>query len=251
MKYISGLSVVFLILVLLIGCGGGGGGGGGGTGTGTYSYQQVTGYLSTGAMLDTRNLLVGDSVQLYITGFDKNLNLKSFTASGWKTDAPATVATLTSAGALTAVGVSNQTYKIQVVYQGLTYSANLLVSPTQAIVTGIVRNVSNPIGDVGVDFYDKTGAQVGVSYTARDGTFRASVPVTAVSFTIDMSLADPKNYYYYTQYGYGTADYLEAATCLTALPTLSLASPTALPNPIVPDERAGQAPPPPPTGCVG
>jgi hypothetical protein len=253
---VAGWSFVVTMLAMLIGCGGGGGGAGGGGGGGTtggqYQNPMVTAYGSQNQMLDTRALLVGDVIQLDITAYNQSNQFVVLPASGWKTNAPSSVATLSSSGQLTAVGASATTYAIEVNFNGTNYTANLIVSAPLDLVTGLVRNSSNPIRNVIVDFYDKSGNQVGVTYTARDGTFRASVPGTATQYTIDMSLADPGNIYYYPQFTYGTNEYLEGTpSCLTALPTpLSSTAVTPLPNPVIPYLRS-IGPPPPPTGCVG
>jgi hypothetical protein len=197
-------------------------------------------------------LVPGDTIQLDITGYDSKGNRVKVPASGWQTTAPGSVATLTSGGLLTAVAASSSSYTIQVTYAGITYSTGLTVTTSQDLITGLVRNVSNPINNVGVDFFNSSGVQVGTAFTSADGTFRASVPATAVQFSIDMSLADPGNFYYYTEFAYNSGVYLEANTCLAKLPQpLSAVSPTSLPAPIVPQEKAGGQPPPPPTGCVG
>ena len=255
MKRFAGWSAVIALVILIIGCGGGGGGSGsgsGGTSGGTYHDFQVTAYGGADQMLDTRNIVVGDVIQLNITARDANENLVILNASAWSINAPSTVATLSSSGVLRAVGSSGNTvYVIKGLYGGVLYKVNLTVSAAQDLVTGIVRNTANPIEDAIVDFYDINGNRLAVAYTARDGTFRGSVPSTATQFTIDMSLADPGNVYYYTQFAYGTQEFLEGTSCLTPLPTpLSATVPTALPNPVVPDLRS-VGPPPPPTGCLG
>jgi len=244
--------VLLSLSVLLVGCGGGGGGGGGGgSTTGQYTSLGVTGYTTNSQMLDPHDLIPGDVIQLDITGFNSKNVLVVLPVSGWRTNAPSSVATLGSGGLLTAVSASPTTYTIEVTVAGTTYTSGLVVTAQHDLITGLVRNPSDGIGSAIVDFYNAAGHQVGQAYTSRDGTFRASVPSTSTKFTIDMSAADPGNYYYYPQFTYGNEEYLEATTCLTPLPTtLSAINPTPLPNPIVPAERT-LGPPDPPTGCVG
>ena len=203
-------------------------------------------------MIDLRNLVVGDSIQLAITARDSNNNLVVLPATGWRTSAPTGVATITSGGLLTALGSSSGSgYPVSVVFGGVTYSGTVVVSPLQDLVTGIVRNATNPIEGALVQFFDATGKQVGTSYSARDGSFRASVPGTTTRFTINLSVVDPKATYYYPQFGYNGDEYLVGTSCLAKLPgTLSSTVPTALLTPIVPDLKSG-GPPPPPTGCLG
>ncbi len=248
-----GVIAVFAILALVIGCGGGGGGGGtsGGTTSGAVHGQQVTGYEggSSSIMIDLRSLVPGDQVQLQITARDTNNNLVVLSAAGWTTNAPSSVATVTSAGLLSAVGVSSGNYQVTVVYKGARYTANLNIVAAQAFVTGRVSDSSIAVQNAMIDFFDSAGKQVGAAYTARDGTFRASVPTTAVKFSLDMSIPDPGFVFYYNEFAYANNTYLEQTTCLAKLPgTLSTTTPTALTTAIVPFLRS-LGPPPPPTGC--
>lgn len=242
---------------MIIGCGGGGGGGGTatsstGTTSGTYHSPEVTGYVgsSAGPMLDTRNVYVGETVQLQITARDTSNNLVVLNGVNWVTTAPPTIATVTSAGVLTGIGSSSgKAYTIYGSYKGTRYSANLIVTAQQDLVTGIVRNASEAIASGIVLFYNASGKQVGEAYTTRDGSFQASVPSTATRFTINLSLVDPSSIYFYKEFAYGSNNYLEGTSCLAPLPSpLSAANATALPNDIVVFLQT-LGPPPPPTGC--
>lgn len=211
----------------------------------------MTGYNPSKLMLDPHDLVPGDVIQLTITGYNTKGNLVVIPVSGWRTNAPSSVARLSSGGLLTAVAASSTTYTIEVVYGGTTYTSGVSVSAAGAVITGVVRNPSDGINEAIVDFYNKSGIRVGRAYTSRDGSFRASVPSTTLKFSIDMSLADPGNYYYYPQFTYGSNVYLEGTTCLTPLPSpLTSGGVTNLPSPIIPAERT-LGPPDPPTGCVG
>lgn len=255
MKGTSGKLAALGLLGLIMGCGGGGGGGGSnGGGTPNPLYQvSIIQPSDSSRMIDPGTLFIGDSLQLQITSRDTNGKLITIPASGWTTNAPSNVATVSSSGVLVALASSgtNQ-YVVQVNVGGATYSATISVSPSQYIVTGLVRNTSNVgIESVAVLAYNGTTTLVGQTHTSRAGTFRMSVPSSAVRFTVDMSKADPGHVYYFTQFGYGSKEYLDGISCLTPLPTpLSSLAPTPLPNDIVPD-LISLGPPPPPTGCVG
>jgi hypothetical protein len=202
-------------------------------------------------MIDLRNLVVGDTIQLDITARNTSDGLVTVPVSGWTTTAPSSVATVSSSGQLTAISTTgSNSYIVQVTYGGVIYTAPLTISALQDIVTGEVENSSNAIENAIVDFYDANSAQVGTAYTARDGSFRASVPATAVRFTIDLSLPDPTGALYYPEFAYGSNSYLNGTSCLAALPTLSASVPTALPAVILPYARSSGSPPPPPTGCL-
>jgi len=244
------------LLILVIGCGGGGGGGTStgttGTTSGTYHSTEATGYVgnSAGSMLDTRNVYVGETVQMEITARDSNNNLVELNGVNWTTTAPKNIATVSSSGVLTGIGSSaGKSYTISGSYNGSRYSAILIVNPDQDLVTGKVRNASEPIASAIVLFYNASGTKVAEAYSTRDGTFVASVPTTATRFTISLSLADPTNAYYYQEFAFGSNNYIDGTSCLAPLPTpLSAANATALPNDIVVFLQS-LGPPPPPTGC--
>jgi len=259
LKRISGWLIVIALFGQIMGCGGGGGGGSsastGGT-TGALHSLQATLYLQpSNTMLDPRSLLVGDQGQLEITGRDSNNNLVVVAASGWATNAPPNVATISSGGAITANGASTSTYTISVKYGGLTYSASLAVAVAQSIVTGVVNNGTNAVQFAAVDIFNASGTSVGTAYTARDGTFRASVPSTATQFTVDMAVADPGNTIYFDVFAYGPASniavYLENKACLANLPALTAGGATPLASAVVLYPKSTGLPPPPPTGCLG
>lgn len=264
------LAIVALVVMLSSACGGGGGGGtsdGSTNSTGTTSTTAgSTGTIindriapvqrsNSNSAVDPTNVLVGDSLQLFVSGRNADNQFVLVSGSNWSTNAPRSVATVTSGGVLTANGSSNGTvWKLFGQGPNGSLSTNFVVVSTSHVVTGLVRNVnSTPIPGVTVTFFDSTKNQVAESVTGLDGTFRAGVPGTATRFTIDISNADPfykGNTIYYRQYGYGANDYLENdLSCLGRLPALTNGS-IALPDDIVLDDRAS-GPPPPPIGCVG
>lgn len=248
-------TLVVGIAAAILGCGGGGGGGGTSGGGGGYTGLQVSVTYPNDStqMIDPGTLFVGDTLQLEITGRDKNGVLKSIPVTGWKTTAPVGVASVTNDGILTAVGSSAGTsYTVQTQYGGTTYKTSIAVVAPQNIVTGLVRNLSSyGIQSVKVLAYDASKTLLSTTHTTRIGTFRISVPSTATRFTIDISAADPTGAYYYSQYSYNNGEYLTGTTCLAKLPSpLSSTSATALPSDIVPDSKS-LGPPPPPTQCIG
>jgi hypothetical protein len=250
-----GLVAVAAIFALMIGCGGGGGGGGTSTGTtgGPVHAQQISGYegSSSGTMIDLRTLVPGDQIQLKITARDANNNLVVLSASGWTTNAPSSVAVVTSGGLLSAFSPSATSYQVRVSSGGLVYTANLNIIAAKAFVTGRVTDGSIAIQNAIIDFYDATGKTVGSTYTTRAGTFRASVPTTATKFMLDMSVPDPGFVFYYDEFVYDSDTYIEATNCLVKLPgTPSTSAPMSLKTAIVPFLRS-LGPPPPPTGCIG
>ncbi len=242
------------LAIVILGCGGGGGGSsGGGTGTGgPLTDYQITAYLPSGQMVDPQNVLVGDEIKMKVTARDSNGRLHELSTSGWATTAPAGEATLSSSGVLKAFAASSTPYTISVTNGSSPLSVPFVVSAPQDLVTGSVQNSDGgAVEYAAVDFYDSGGNEVGTAYSTRDGSFRGSVPPTAAKFTLDMSVADPGNVFYYPQFGYGTDQYLEGTSCLAKLGvTLSTNGSAALPSTIIPDIRAG-VPPPPPTGCLG
>jgi hypothetical protein len=251
-RQLLGWGFVAAIVALIAGCGGGGGGGGGGSTSGVIHALQVTGFYgsASGTMIDLRTVVPGDQIQLEITARDVNNNLVVRNASGWTTTAPTNVATVSSSGLMSVVGTSSKAFQVQVSYAGATYTASVTSIAAQAFVTGRVIDGSVAIQSAALDFYDASGKQVGTAFTARDGSFRASVPNTAVGLTLDMSIPDPGFVFYYDEFAYASNTYLEQKTCLLKLPaTLSTTKPTSLTSAIVPFLRS-LGPPPPPTGCI-
>lgn len=264
LKGLAGILAVVSLVALIIGCGGGGSGGsssggsGGSGGTGGTSGDtafQVTVVApdNPSYMINPQSLFVGDVLQLEITARNSNEALVTVPSSGWTTNAPSGIATVSSSGALTVVGPSNGvTYTVQGSANGKKYQTTIASLAVQDVVTGLVRNTSGiGIEYANVLFYNSAGNQVGQTQTTRLGSFRASVPPTAKKFTIDMSVADPGANYYYLSFGYGSSEYLDGTTCLAPLPSPLLTTGTnQLPNDIVPDLK-DLGPPPPPNGCLG
>ena len=244
-KISIGVSVVVVLAALILGCGGGGGGNGTSSGTTYTAYQvSVTYPNNSGQMVDPGTLFIGDTLQLEITARDKSGALVIVPASGWLTNAPANVATVTSSGLLTAVGSSSgSSYTVFVRLGGTTHQATIQVAASQNVVTGLVRNVNSVgIQSVKVLAYDASKTLVAKTTT---------VPSTAKKFTVDLSVADPTGAFYYSQYWYNTGEFITGTSCLAPLPSsLSATAVTALPSDIIPDLKS-LGPPPPPTQCIG
>jgi len=258
--------VAAAVVIFTSACGGGGGSSSSNsTSSATSTSTSTAGGISSvliGATLggttegvSPTNLAVGDQVQLFITGLDASNNMFSVPGSNWTTNAPASVATVTSTGLVTAVGASSTTYSLNGRAQdGTAVTGQLMVSAAQALVTGLVRNEnSTGVQSVLVQFYNAGGNLLGQAITGPTGQFRANVPSSAKSFTIGIESADPSiggETIYYRQFAYGGHDYLEGSpSCFTTLPALTSGGTTPLPNDIVLDARIS-GPPPPPTGCL-
>jgi hypothetical protein len=263
------VAFVALVVMLTSACGGGGGGTSDGSTNATGTTSTTAGSTGTiindkiaavqrsnsNSAVDPANVLVGDSLQLFVSGRNTNNQFVLVSGSNWSTNAPRSVATVSADGVLTANGSSNGTvWKLYGQGPNGSLSTNFVVVSTSHVVTGLVRNVnSTPIPGVILTFFDASKNQVAESVTGLNGTFRAGVPSSATRFTIDISNADPfykGNTIYYRQFGYGDNDYLENdVSCLSRLPALTNGA-VALPYDIVLDDRAS-GPPPPPIGCVG
>jgi len=205
-------------------------------------------------MVDLDTLFAGDQVQLEITARDSKGALVTVPASGWTITAPNSVATVTSAGALTAIGSSgSNSYLISVRVNGQQYQSKLGVVVPQDVITGDVINADGvAVEYCAVMFYDSHGTLLSTTYSTREGNFRGSVPATATRFTIDTTPGDPGNQFYYLQFNFNNLEFLDGPSCLAPLGvTPSSAGPVALAGPILPEIKANNIPPPPPTGCFG
>ncbi|AIE86456.1 hypothetical protein [Fimbriimonas ginsengisoli] len=247
-----------------------GGGGGSSSNTGnTTATSGDTGLSNTsiitsldngaGFGVDLSDLAVGDQVQLRVIGINSSGQNVIQNGSNWTTTAPASVATVTPTGLLTAVGPTGGTsYLVSGRGPNGTLSANLIIKQPQAFVTGLVRNVNGTgIPRVSISFYNSSNALVGKALTGAQGTFRANLAPTATRFTIDIEASDPgNNPIYYRQFSYtppsssGALDYLEGGTsCLASMPAITSGSTVQLSDITLIDRASG--PPPPPSGCLG
>ncbi|HEY0866162.1 MAG TPA: hypothetical protein VGE01_02215 [Fimbriimonas sp.] len=242
--------MVVSLLILVFGCGGGGGGGddGGNGGNGGYTRIQVVA-LSAGKYIDTENLRPGQTVQMRLIGYNSANELTVLNATNWRTNAPASVATINASGSLTAVATSNTAYTVSATFEGKTYSAPLRVRNSVATVTGKVRTSGGKaVGGATIVFYDGPGEfarEVGRTRVAVDGTFRAQLPASAKTFSVDLSDLTG----YWDQFFYNGGEYSTVTPgCYADLPNFTTGQTVALPADIVLRAKTG-GPPPPPPGC--
>ncbi|MFZ4507480.1 MAG: hypothetical protein ACOYON_07265 [Fimbriimonas sp.] len=218
------------------------------------SGLQLRGTLDgTSTVVDLGNIQVGDKVRLSITGKDGDGNVVTLPTGAWTTDAPSGVGNISNSNRFNAVGSSGtSTYRVQTNAAGRDHFTNLQVKPVQALVFGRTRTTTGAvIPNVIVNFFNSAGVKVGTTRSSSDGTFRASLPTTAVTFHIDLSEADPYSVAYYRQYGFGAKDYaISIPGCRAPLPALTVGVSTNLANDIVVYRiTSGSLPPPPPDGC--
>jgi hypothetical protein len=263
----SFLWVLLAALVILFGsaCGGGGGTSSSGNGDGSTDGGTITNVHIAATLqgsgnpgVDTSNLAVGDVVSLRLLGTNAQGQTVTASSSNWTTNAPGSVATVTSNGTLTANGpTGGVSYTVSAQGPNGTVSSPLVIKAVQALAIGVVRNVNGTgVSGVKVKFYNDAGGLVGQATTGSDGVYRANLPTTATGFTIDIETADPgSNPIYYRQFDYtppGREDALSylngELNCRASIPALTLGATTQI-SPIVLAARAS-GPPPPPSGCL-
>ncbi len=129
--------------------------------------------------------------------------------------------------------------------------ATVTVTPSagsNAIINGKVVDQDSQVGISGVNvvFLNNVGTIIAQYTTAANGTFRATVPVTAIRFHI-VSASIPGTYY--KAYEYNGKRYTALSSlCSAPLPTLTAGTTISLPTFIDVPPTSGP-PPPPPNGC--
>lgn len=270
--------VILAAAVVMLGtaCGGGGGSSGNGnsasasasssasasasasasSGSTGFTSDHIAGVLGgSGLGVGLTDVAAGEQVQLNVGARNADGQYVTLAGSNWSTSAPASVATVTSTGLLTAISASSTTYTLSGIGPNGLISTPLIVQAPQAGVTGVVRD-ANSVGIpyVLVLFYSSAGNFLTEAVTSANGSFHANVPPSAAKFTVNIELADPPvngQTIFYREFDYGTASYLDGQTsCLTKLPAISVGTTTPLPNDIVLDAQIS-GPPPAPTGCLG
>lgn len=242
---LSFLFIVAALVALVLGCGGGGGGGPIDPGN-EFRSIKIVGVLG-GKYIDPQNLKPGQNVQLQLIGIRENNSVSVLSAGNWTTDAPASVATVSGSGSVSAISATTGSYFVRTTYRGDNYTAPFGVKNNIGTVTGFVRNSSNePIGYGVVEFYDASGDRVGQTRVNTDGTFVAQVPATAVSF-----LHNPTDLTgYYQQFLYNGGEYTMGVNdCRATLPTVTVGGTVSLASDIVVRVNNPNSPPPPPPGC--
>jgi hypothetical protein len=256
LKTFLGLICVVMAAVI-IGCGGGGGGG---STTGTTDTTTATTATSirpeatlasdTSQTIDLDNVQPGDQLQLRLWGRNPDTgNAVIVGSSGWSTDAPASVLTVSSSGLLSAISANAASYTVS--SNGGKYSATVRVKSPAARVVGFIRNEAG-IGATRakINFYDNSGAIISSAFTGSNGTFGAAVPAAAKTFLVDMS---ERAGVYYNQFGFGPHDYNLSCTNRAPLPTLATGSTFTLVSSgggsIEVNRIIAGSPPPPPPDC--
>jgi hypothetical protein len=147
---------------------------------------------------------------------------------------------------------SNQTtttdQTIRATFNGVEYQTQFALRPRQARVIGKVDiNGSAPIDGVVIRFYDPSGLVVGSVTTAIDGSFRATVPQGAASFTVAANSLPANLYRVFTYEG----NVYEPSNpgCKAPLPVLGVGS--QIIGTISLTERVEGQPAPELTGCTG
>jgi len=242
------LLAVAALFCLLFGCGGGSGGSSSGTTTGTVVQIALVGvYQGTRAPAQLAPLSTGSKIQFELLGVN-NLtgNPQTVPASGYSTNAPSSVATLSSGGLLTATGNSNGTeYQVSATYAGTAYSQEFAVGPPEALLQGLIRTgTGSPVPGATINFTDASGAITGTTTSGTDGSFIANVPASSKYFAVVFNTS------FYNVYTYGSSTYTNSISgCAAPLPTLRTGSLTTLPSNVIAYIADSSDPPPPPDGC--
>lgn len=224
MKHVQSFAAAFLALII-IGCGGSSSSSTTGTatsGTSNLSNPRIEAIVRvettnlmhptewTDAQLeDPLNLSVkADLINPTVFGFQDPTNfqageryffqLAAYTPSGGRVILPATFQSLDLSGTYGNLGTNsgafdasnNATTTAQTIlatYNGLTFQAAYDVKQREARVLGQVELQTSNAPEPGatLDFYDVDGRLVGTVTSSVDGTFRASIPIAATTFTID------------------------------------------------------------------
>jgi hypothetical protein len=260
------VAATLLFAFIFFGCGGGGGGGGSSNGSTSGSVGNPTNIAAvalfqgtqapaspfTSGTSSTYQLSQGDVVQIELIGVNSiTAAPQQVAATNFSTNAPSSVATISSTGLLTAVASSpGIQYTFSAVYSGTTYTAPFLVGPVSPKVAGSVRDTSNnPVAGVILNFYNSSGTLLSQSISGGDGSFIGNVTTSAAEFSADASaITNPG---YFKEYGYNSLYYSTASTnCYSPLPALTVGTKTTLPYQVVVLPSNDPAdPPPPPTGC--
>lgn len=133
---------------------------------------------------------------------------------------------------------------------GQTYSTFYNIKVDQVRLIGSVSApgaTQSQLNQILVEFFNASGGLVDTVTVATDGTFRASVPTVATSFTV---VADTIPSAFYQSYSYGGNQYTAGlVTCFAGLPTGLIAGATVLPSTVSITPRVAGQGTPTPTGC--
>ncbi|MDX2064537.1 MAG: hypothetical protein SFX74_02220 [Fimbriimonadaceae bacterium] len=234
------------VTLTLLACGGSGGGGGGTTPPDpTITSIVIELRTADGFVVDPLQIRTGETLVARRWGRDAAGAVTEVPTTDFSTTAAGSVATITSAGAFTAVGANSGTFQIRAGDGAQTL--NFRVSGgAVARVRGQVRNDDNQgVPGVRVATYTSGGTVTGGMFTGSNGSFQLNVPTTTTGFLLDMETIVSR---YYNQFGYGSNEYSVVCPDFRApVPALTNGVTTALPGtPIITRKVAGTPPPPPP-----
>lgn len=138
---------------------------------------------------DTLNFQVGEHYVFQLAAYDTVTGRRTvLPASFMSSDATNTFGSLAensgSFEASSTATADNQT--VFATYNGVNYQLEYAVRPRQARVIGkiLTSDTNAPVGGVSINFHTDTGLFVGQVTSAKDGSFRASVPTSASQYTV-------------------------------------------------------------------
>lgn len=238
-----------LALGPIVGCGGGGTSGGPPPpNIVRYAVEATKG----GVIIDPTNIAAGETVQFVVAGYTASNQRTVVSSSEWSLDATGQSEGSISASGQFAATTAGPAFNVFAMSGGQQRIGVAQVRAAgQAFVTGrLIDGRGSNLSGLRVDFYDATSALVGTSFTQYNGTFRAIVPVSAVTFEVS------KNYIpvgYYKEYFYASKWFLPLGLCRAPLPLLTAGVSTALLTDVTvpPTTFNGSSlpPPPPPSPC--
>jgi len=243
MKQVHVYAVIAALALAIIGCGGSGNdsssttGLTGGTPANTPVVEAVLAQdgvvpsdPTTFVAQDPLNIQVEQQIAFQLVSYDTAGKRSVLPTSGWRSsDTSNNYGSLADNSGLFVAGTraTTTTLYVGIRYLGEDYFAPYLVKPRQATVAGqIIDELTNKIlKEVAVKFYDKDGTIVGKVKQPYNGSFRGSVPLNAVTFTVDSDTlpnvpGKPLTYQRYFRYNgltYATGDDF----CRAPLPVLA------------------------------
>jgi hypothetical protein len=242
-RSLSGFAAAALLFV--IGCGGSGGSDP--DPDPTLTDRRIEAVTGAGIVVDGNNLQVGDALDMRIWGRDESGNIGLESATNWRTNAPSSVATVSSTGRLSIAGATSTAYSIT--GGGLTWEFR--VSANRGRITGLVRNTERlGVPRATVRLYDSSQNVVGSALSGSNGTFRVLVPTSARRFLVENDLISDR---YAPIFGYGPLHEYGPACAFSRwpeTPTVASGTTVALPSNAVLYRRPAPGEPPlPPPDC--
>jgi hypothetical protein len=250
-------SLLVLNLGLVVGCGGGGSSDGGPPPPPAGFTTGEAALLGTpNTPIDPRNIQAGETVQFQVVHYDTGLTNRTIVAStNWTTtDNGNTAGILQPDGTFAATAATGpNVFTATGTAGGQNYSVAYRVKPVQALVTGVIQDSNGASAyHVAIVFYNSSGVEVSRALSQFDGTFRASMPTTAVVFNLDSQSVTTTKYFRSFKFGGKRYTTLEQ-TCSAPLPALTNGTTTSIGTLVIDAAFTGgipNPPPPPPDGCA-